>query len=251
MLPIGTAITENQYVALLHLLKQHGKENTLLLHRDALDQGGWSAPGPDLSALNDLSIENLKAGMDSGWDIIPNPDSDKARQQAAASIAKNGLYGVMPTPAHTDIPKTLTISYEQQTAVEAALASSEHNLNALVSLHEAMLNHGGWTTDSRKALNTLSPADIRGIYSKECHVTVLAPRPVVLEQHPNGYPLTKEQVKTIEDWCAKLENQKEGREGLLSLVKIMGYPDELLPIQDASLDELTVILYVGYKPLNE
>lgn len=250
MLPIGTAITENQYVALLHLLRQHGKENTLLLHRDALDQGGWSAPGPDLSALNELSIENLKAGMDSGWDIIPNPDSDKARQQAAASIAKNGLYGVMPTPAHTDIPKTLTISYEQQTAVEAALASSEHNLNALVSLHEAMLNHGGWTMDSRKALNTLSPADIRGIYSKECHVTVLAPRPVILEKNPNGYPLTIGQVNTIEEWFAEPENRNEDRESLIKFVIDKGYPDDLWVIQAASPNDLAVILYAGYKPLN-
>lgn len=248
---LGTAITSKQYDALIHLIQQYGKENTVLVHRDALDHGGWSAPGPDLSTLNDLSIENLKAGLENGWDIIPNPESDAARQQAVARIAKNGIYGVMATPAHTDIPKTLTISYEQQNAVEAALACSEHNLNALVSLQEAMLNNGGWSSEKRKVLNTLSPADIRGIYSKECHVTVLAPRPVVLEQNRNGYPLTTKQVKAIEDWFATPENRNEDREGLLGFVRIMGYPDELLVIQEASLDDLAVILYVGYKPVDE
>lgn len=247
---LGTAITSKQYDALIHLIQQYGKENTVLVHRDALDHGGWSAPGPDLSTLNDLSIENLKAGLENGWDIVPNPDSDAGRQQAAASIAKNGLYGVMPTPAHTDIPKALTISYEQQTAVEAALASSEHNLNALVSLHEAMLNHGGWSSTGREVLNTLSPADILGIYSKGCHVTVLAPRPVILEKNPNGFPLTIGQVNTIEEWFANPENRNEDRESLIKFVIDNGYPDDLSVIQAASPDDLAVILYAGYKPLN-
>lgn len=248
---LGTAITSNQYDALIHLIQQYGKDNTVLVHRDALDHGGWSAPGPDLSTLNDLSIENLKTGLENGWDIIPNPESDAARQQAAASIAKNGIYGLMPTPAHTDIPKALTISYEQQTAVETALAGSEHNLNALVSLQEAMLNHGGWSSPERKVLNTLSPADIRGIYSEECCVTVLAPRPVVLEQNHNGYPLTTGQVNAIEDWFANPKNRNEDRESLIKFVIDNGYPDDLWVIQAASPTDLAVILYAGYKPLNE
>lgn len=248
----GTTISATQYEALLHMFKFGDKNDIEAAHRMTLQNGGWAKPGHDLSVLNNLSEQDMHTGLNVGWNIVSDEHypAENARQAAAMSIAKNGIYGIMPTPAAPNIPAHLSISYEQETAIEEALKSVEHDVEALIYIHRAMRAHGGWTTPGRIALNDLSETDIRCVLSSECQVTVAKPRPVVLIPRKNGYPLTKGQVKTIEDWFAKPENRNLGREDLLRILKTDGYPDDLYVVHAATPEQMSTILYVGYHPLD-
>lgn len=248
----GTTINATQYDAILHLLHHSDSKSEVAdTHRFALRQGGWGKPSPDLSVLNSLSDQDMQTGLNKGWNIEsderhPLPTND-ARQNAAMSTVKNGVYGIMPTPQTPDVPKRLSVTSEQLTTIGKIL-SFFGDSDTVPKIHGVMLARGGWSGD-HALLNNLSETDVQDILSGNRKLDVAKPRPVVLVEHPNGVSLTQEQVTAIEHWFAEPENLKYDRDDLLRIINDGNIPASLQVIWHVPVREIMVALYVGYAPI--